>query len=261
MHDNDPENWSGSTALQAADDEQPQPRILLVEDEEHLAAGLKLNFELEGYGVDAAATTREAARLLLRAEAYAVIILDVMLPDLDGFTLCQRLRDAGNYTPVIMLTARSHPEDRVKGLEAGADDYLMKPFVLDELLARVKSLIRRAQWDRARSESGSPADLLHFGGAEVNFATCEATMNGEPVHLTRLELDLLRYFSENPGRVLSRKELLEHVWHLRNYPNTRTVDNFVARLRKHFEPQPRRPVHVLSVRGAGYRFVAGDAII
>jgi DNA-binding response OmpR family regulator len=242
------------------DDDAPTPRILLVEDEEHLAAGLKLNFELEGYAVDSAATVREAARLLLRAEAYAAIILDVMLPDLDGFTLCQRLRDAGNYTPVIMLTARSHPEDRVKGLEAGADDYLVKPFVLDELLARVRSLIRRAQWDKARADSGAQEDLLAFGEAEVNFATCEATMAGVPVHLTRLELDLLRYFSKNPGRVLSRKELLEHVWHLRNYPNTRTVDNFVARLRKHFEPQPRRPVYVLSVRGAGYRFVSGDAI-
>lgn len=247
----DPEDPASSRPVQ----------ILLVEDEEHLAAGLKLNFELEGYHVDTAATTREAARLLLRAEAYAAIVLDVMLPDLDGFTLCRRLRDSGNYTPVIMLTARSEPEDRVRGLEAGADDYLVKPFLLDELLARVNSLIRRAQWDKARSDGSPAADLLRFGQAEVNFATCEATMAGEAVHLTRLELDLLRYFADNPGRVLSRKELLEHVWHLRNYPNTRTVDNFVARLRKHFEPQPRRPIHVLSVRGAGYRFVDGDPIV
>ncbi len=231
-------------------------RILLVDDEDHLAAGLKLNFELEGYAVDIAATTREAARLLVRPDAFAAIVLDVMLPDLDGFTLCQRLRDSGNYTPVIMLTARADPEDRVRGLEAGADDYLVKPFLLDELLARVRSLIRRARWDQARAGGAAVADTLQFGEASVDFATCEATIRGQPLHLTRLELDLLKYFAEHPGRVLSRQELLENVWHLRNYPNTRTVDNFVARLRKHFEPQPRRPVHILSVRGAGYRFVA-----
>ncbi len=232
-------------------------RVLIVEDEEHLATGLKLNFELEGYSVDVAPDTRTARRFLLRPEGYAAIVLDVMLPDLDGFSLCKRLRDAGNYTPVIMLTARSSPDDRVLGLEAGADDYLVKPFELDELLARVRSLIRRARWDRQRAGVVGNSQVLRFGDASVDFATCEASMAGSAVHLTRLELDLMRYFADNPGRVLSRKELLEQVWHLRNYPNTRTVDNFVARLRKHFEPQPRRPVFILSVRGAGYRFVPG----
>ena len=232
-------------------------RVLIVEDEEHLATGLKLNFELEGYAVDVAPDTRTARRLLLKPEGFDAIILDVMLPDLDGFSLCRRLRDAGNYTPVIMLTARSAPEDRVLGLEAGADDYLVKPFELDELLARVRSLMRRAAWDRERIGGGSKAQLLQFGDAIVDFTTCEASAMGHALHLTRLELDLLRYFADNPGRVLSRQELLEQVWHLRNYPNTRTVDNFVARLRKHFEPEPRRPIHILSVRGAGYRFVSG----
>ncbi len=255
-----PEQSDDMKAVGGSGDEGDKVRILVVDDEDHLAAGLKLNFELEGYAVDIAPTTRDAARQLLRPDAYAAIILDVMLPDLDGFTLCKRLRDSGNYTPVIMLTARTNPEDRVRGLEAGADDYLVKPFVLDELLARVRSLIRRAQWDMARAGQPQQSDFLRFGQAVVNFATCEASMAGRQIHLTRLELDLLRYFAENPGRVLSRKELLEHVWHLHNYPNTRTVDNFVARLRKHFEPQPRRPVHMLSVRGAGYRFVEGEPV-
>lgn len=229
-------------------------RLLVVEDERHLSAGLKLNLELEGFEVDIAETSRQAGQFLVRPHAYATIILDVMLPDLDGFELCKRLRDSGNYTPVIMLTARSSPDDRVRGLEVGADDYLVKPFELTELLARVRSLIRRQAWATGPAGESSASSILQFGNARVDFDSQEVTVNGEPVSLTRLELDLVRYFAENPERVLSREELMEKVWLLRNYPNTRTVDNFVLRLRKHFEPDPARPIHFLSVRGSGYRF-------
>lgn len=234
----------------------PEPhrhRVLLVEDEAHLAAGLKLNLELEGYQVDVVGTARAAAAHLLGADAYDAIVLDVMLPDMDGFELCRRIRAAGNLTPVLMLTARGAAEDRVSGLDAGADDYLTKPFQLSELLARLRSLLRRRRWDSGSTPP--PGDVLCFGDARVDFATLEVTSRGQPVELTRLELDLVRYFAANAGRVISREELLEQVWKLRNYPNTRTVDNFIVRLRRHFEPDPANPVHFVSVRGSGYRFV------
>ncbi|MBZ0121561.1 MAG: response regulator transcription factor [Sandaracinaceae bacterium] len=227
--------------------------LLVVEDEEHLAAGLKLNLELEGYAVDLARTAREAGERLLRPDAYDAIVLDVMLPDLDGFELCERLRKSGNYTPVIMLTARSAAEDRVRGLESGADDYLVKPFELNELLARVRSLLRRRQWERT---DDAPTGKVRFGRAQIDFETHEVDVSGQGVKLTRLELDLVRYFVENAGRVIGRDELLEAVWKLRNYSTARTVDNFISRLRKHFEVDPANPEHFLSVRGRGYKFVA-----
>jgi DNA-binding response OmpR family regulator len=230
-------------------------RLLVIEDEEHLAAGLKLNLELDGYDVDVATTAREAGEHLLRADAYDAIVLDVMLPDVDGFELCKKLRKSGNYTPVIMLTARAAAEDRVHGLEVGADDYVVKPFELDELLARVRSLLRRRQWEQRSEEPAPPSGHVSFGRVSVDFDSHEVEVAGQPVKLTRLELDLLRYFIENPGRVLSRDELLEQVWKLRNYSSARTVDNFISRLRRHFELDPARPRHFLSVRGTGYKFV------
>jgi DNA-binding response OmpR family regulator len=233
---------------------EPPIRVLLVEDEEHLAAGLKLNFELEGYAVDVASTGREAGRLLLADRAYDAILLDVMLPDVDGFSLCQKLRDSGNTTPVLMLTARGDLEDRILGLNAGADDYLAKPFDLEELLARVRSLLRRRDWGR-KVETSRDTSLIRLGDAVIDFDTHEVTVRGAAVHLTKLELDLLRYFADNPGRVLSREELQQQVWKLHDYPSHRMVDNFIMRLRRHFEPDPRNPVVFLSVRGAGYKFV------
>lgn len=230
-------------------------RVLLVEDEEHLAAGLKLNFELEGYAVDVASTGREAGRLLLADRAYDAILLDVMLPDVDGFSLCQKLRDSGNTTPVLMLTARGDLEDRIEGLNAGADDYLAKPFDLEELLARVRSLLRRRDWSRKHEAQRTSPGILHLGDALIDFDTHAVTVRGEAVHLTKLELDLLRYFADNPGRVLGREELQQEVWKLQDYPSHRMVDNFIMRLRRHFEPDPRNPVVFLSVRGAGYKFV------
>lgn len=235
--------------------EMSAQRLLIVEDEDHLAAGLKLNLELEGYRVDLAASAKEAGQRLLDPNGYDAIVLDVMLPDVNGFDLCKKFRESGNFIPVIMLTARSSPEDRVLGLEAGADDYMVKPFELDELLARVRSVLRRRRWEQ-NIGGASKASTLAFGRAEINFDTHEVTVSGEPVQLTQLELDLLRYFAENAGRVLSRNELLERVWKLRNYGNTRTVDNFISRLRRRFEENPSAPAHFLSVRGAGYKFLA-----
>ncbi len=229
-------------------------RLLVVEDEEHLAAGLKLNLELEGYTVDVADSARAAGELLTNAEAYDAMVLDVMLPDVNGFELCARLRRAGNFVPVIMLTARASAEDRVRGLEAGADDYIAKPFSLDELLARVRSMLRRQAWEQ-RAQTGDPQTTLAFGEAIVDFDTHEVRVRDEERKLTQLELDLLRYFAANPGRVLTRTELLEKVWKLRNYNNSRTVDNFISRLRRHFEQDAADPKYFLSVRGAGYKFV------
>lgn len=230
-------------------------RLLIVEDEDHLAAGLKLNLELEGYRVDVAGNAKEAGQRLLDPSGYDAIVLDVMLPDVNGFELCKKFREAGNFIPVIMLTARSDPEDRMLGLEAGADDYMVKPFELGELLARVRSVLRRQRWEQ-NTGNHAKASKLSFGNARINFDTHEVVVDDEPVQLTQLELDLLRYFAENAGRVLSRTELLERVWKLRNYSNTRTVDNFISRLRRRFEEDPSSPVHFLSVRGAGYKFVA-----
>ncbi len=231
-----------------------ETRLLVVEDEEHLASGLKLNFELEGYSVDVARTIREVGARLVAAEVYDAIILDVMLPDGDGFELCRRLRQANNFIPVLMLTARTDADDRIRGLNSGADDYLPKPFDLDELMARVRSMLRRRRWD-VRADGGEAHAVLKFARARVDFDTQEVVVGDTPIKLTTLELDLLRYFAKHVGRVISRKELLEQVWRLGNYPNTRTVDNFIVRLRKHFEPNAEKPVHFVSHRGAGYKFV------
>ncbi len=235
--------------------DKPPTRILLVEDEQHLAAGLKLNFELDGYEVEVAGTGREAARLLLQDAHYDAIVLDVMLPDVDGFSLCQKLRLSGNTTPVLMLTARGSTEDRVEGLNVGADDYLTKPFDLEELRARLRSLLRRRAWDGKPTDVARPSNVLRLGGAVIDFDTHVVTVAGQPVHLTALELELLRYFAEHPGRVLGREELQQKVWRLNDYPSQRMVDNFIMRLRRHFEPDPRNPVLFVSVRGAGYKFV------
>jgi DNA-binding response OmpR family regulator len=230
--------------------------VLVVEDETHLAAGLKLNLELDGYRVLNARTVREAGAQLVQAAPIDLILLDVMLPDGDGYNFCRQLRDAGHYMPVIMLTARSAAEDRVRGLDSGADDYMPKPFELPELLARVRSALRRSGWRQADAPPAERAlGTLRFGEAVIDFDTHEATAFGKPLRLTQLELDLVRYFAQHPGRVLSREELLERVWKLRNAPNTRSVDNFIARLRKLFEREPEKPVHFVSHRGSGYRFV------
>lgn len=233
----------------------PLATVLVVEDEAHLAAGLRLNLELEGYRVVLARSAREAAAALLQPTPIDLVLLDIMLPDGDGYAFCRQLRDSGHFMPVIMLTARSAAEERVRGLDSGADDYLAKPFELPELLARVRSALRRSSWQQQGSEADKNRGSYGFGSVRVNFDTHEVTAFEQPVRLTQLELDLLYYFVQHPLRVLSREELLEQVWRLHNAPNTRSVDNFIVRLRKYFEPQPDKPVHFLSTRGTGYKFV------
>lgn len=236
---------------------EARPYVLVVEDEEHLAAGLKLNLSLEGFDVHVAGTGREAIAAFVQSRAFDAVVLDVMLPDMDGFQLCQRLRASGNFVPVVMLTARDSAQDRVRGLDAGADDYVTKPFELAELVARINSLLRRQTWEEGQREPRAGA--LTFGDAQVDFETHRVTVSGISHNLTHLELELLRYFANNEGRVVSREELLEKVWNMRHVPSTRTVDNFISRLRKVFEPDPKHPQHFLSHRGAGYRFVIDPA--
>jgi DNA-binding response OmpR family regulator len=167
----------------------------------------------------------------------------------------ERWRAAGRAMPVLILTARDGWHEKVAGIDAGADDYLAKPFELPELLARVRSILRRRHWDRREEKHGGPRAVVTIGEVRVDFESHEVSVRGEPVKLTRLELDLLRYFVEHPGKVVSRQQLLEEVWKLHNYSTARTVDNFVSRLRRHLEPDPQNPTHIVSVRGAGYKFV------
>lgn len=238
-------------------------RILVVEDEEHLAAALKLNLELEGYEVITVGSAREAGKALMQSPPFDALLLDVMLPDTNGIELCKRMRDAGDRTPVLMLTALGTTDDRVSGLEAGADDYLVKPFELEELLARVRSLLRRRRWEKS-APSEQEGGQLDIGIAQVDLdgrvvRIQRGAQAGKEFALTRLEFELLLYFVAHPNRVLSRQELQEKVWKLENYPNSRMVDNFMLRLRRYFEEKPSSPQTFVSVRGAGYKFVPGQA--
>jgi DNA-binding response OmpR family regulator len=231
------------------------PRILIVEDEANLAKGMQFNFEIEGYGVAVAADGAEAlVRLTGKgppAEAFDLVILDVMLPGIDGYVVAERLREAGDFTPILMLTAKSRPEDIVRGLEAGADDYLPKPFELPVLLARVKGLLRRREWARGGAEPGA----TRVGEAEVDFGNFEVRARGQTFRLTLLEAMLLKHLVQNAGRVVSKGEILEKVWNVSPDTATRAVDNFIMRLRKYIEADPRFPRHLHTVRGAGYRLV------
>lgn len=229
------------------------PSILVVEDEQHLAAGIVENLQLEGY---VATVARDGPTALERARrgAYDLVILDVMLPGLDGFSVCQKLRAEGNRTPILFLTAKGTAADRIHGLEVGGDDYLPKPFHLKELLLRVRAILRR-QPVRA-AEIPPTRSTMRFGKeCEVNFATFEAAGPGGRVTLTQKEAALLRLLTEEEGRVVSRHEILDRVWGRDQFPTTRTVDNFIVRFRKVFETDPDEPQHFLTVRSVGYRFV------
>jgi len=234
-------------------------RILIVEDEAHLATGIKFNLEIEGHEVDVVADGREALERLAPAgggekDGWELVLLDVMLPGLDGFQVVGGMRAAGNFTPVLMLTAKSLPEDVVLGLESGADDYLAKPFDLTVLLARVKGLLRRRDWARGEGEGPESARV---GEAEVDFRNFEVRTRGETVRLTLLEAMLLKLLVQNAGRVVSKAEILEKVWNVSPDTETRAVDNFIMRLRRVLEANPRFPQHLHTVRGAGYRLTLG----
>jgi DNA-binding response OmpR family regulator len=234
-------------------------RILLVEDEAHLAEGIRFNLELDGYEVEMIADGLAAVARLVPEDAgpaapeLDLVVLDVMLPGLDGFRIVRRMRQAGNFTPVLMLTAKSLPEDMVQGLEAGADDYLAKPFDLPVLLARVKGLIRRRDWTRG---GAGDLDIARIGDAEADFRRFEIRRQGETFRLTLLEAMLLKLLVQHRGQVVSKSEILEKVWNLDPETETRAVDNFVMRLRRHLGDNPRAPRHLETVRGAGYRLTS-----
>jgi two-component system alkaline phosphatase synthesis response regulator PhoP len=234
----------------------PEPtRVLVVEDDPHLAAGVIENLRAEGYDVSTAGDG-EQALTWLRGNACALILLDVMLPGIDGFGVCRNLREQGNNTPVLFLTARGDPADRVRGLQSGGDDYLAKPFHLQELLLRVRAILRRWDWYRSASATAATA-LLSFGGNEVDFRAFRArAWNGEAHELTEKEAMILKVLAEHGGEIVSREDLLEKVWGYDVFPSTRTVDNFILRLRKRFEKDPANPRHFLTVWGVGYRFLA-----
>lgn len=245
-------------------------RVLIVEDEAHLADGLQYNLQAEGHSTRVASDGVTATNLLLKEkEAFDAMILDVMLPGKDGFTVASELRAAKNFIPILILTARGHPEDVLKGFASGADDYLAKPFELPILLARLQGLLRRGDWMRqaaaaqagstASSQDNSPSAENEFGtfsfaGRTVDFGNLELRAGKSTTHLTLMESELLRHLIRNRGRVVSRKSILEEVWGLREDTDTRAIDNFIVRLRRYLEDNPSRPKHLLTVRGVGYRF-------
>ena len=230
-------------------------RVLVVEDNAHLAAGVMENLRAEGYEVSVSGDGEQALEWL-RQQSCALIVLDVMLPGIDGFGVCRTLREQGNNTPVLFLTARGDPADRVHGLEAGGDDYLAKPFHLQEFLLRVRAILRRWDWYRSASATADTA-VLRFGGNDVDFRAFRArSWNGEAQELTEKEAMILKVLAEHAGEIVSREDLLERVWGYDVFPSTRTVDNFILRLRKRFEKDPANPRHFLTVWGVGYRFLS-----
>jgi DNA-binding response OmpR family regulator len=247
-------------------------RVLVVEDEQHLADGLRFNLEAEGYQVQVA-ETGEAALELMKPESpdFDVVVLDVMLPGKDGFTVMSEMRGAGQFIPTLMLTARGHPEDVLRGFAAGADDYLTKPFELSILIARLRGLLRRREWLRssvhpaasepvkaepAKPEPSKKNDRFVFGDKSVEFDLLELHVRDQIFPLTLMEANVLRYLIEHEGKPVSRKKMLEDVWGLHEDTDTRAIDNFIVRLRRYIEDDPGSPQHLLTVRGVGYRFVA-----
>jgi DNA-binding response OmpR family regulator len=234
------------------------PHVLIVEDEEHLAQGLKFNLEAEGYRATIARDGETALEIAAAGDAgIDVIVLDVMLPGCDGFAVVEQLREREDRTPVLILTARGRSEDVLRGFDAGADDYLPKPFDLSILLARLHSLLRRWAWQRREHDAVAPAETeapYSFAGRTVDFAALELRVDGRTTRLTVMETELLRYLVRHQGRNIPRKELLEQVWRMREDTDTRAIDNFIVRLRRYIEDDPASPVFLRTVRGIGYRF-------
>jgi DNA-binding response OmpR family regulator len=249
-------------------------RILIVEDEMHLAEGLRFNLEAEGHSVRISGKGEEALDLLLNKNSdFEALVLDVMLPGKDGFTVARELREAKNYIPLLMLTARGRPEDVLKGFESGADDYLPKPFNLAILLARLESLLRRKNWHQSSPESTSPTvhatqngvttstaapsapEKFTFDGKTFDFETLQLKVGKQTFQLTLMEAELLRYLIRSTGKPVSRKAILQDVWNLHEDTDTRAIDNFIVRLRRYIERDPTKPRHLLTVRGLGYQFV------
>ena len=237
-------------------------RILVVEDEPHIADGLRFNLEAEGHEVTVTGDGEQALALLVDDQRpMDVVILDVMLPGKDGFETAAELRAAGQYVPILMLTARGRADDVLRGFEAGADDYLAKPFELGILLARVNGLLRRRRWNEQETPAPdeTPADSYTFAGRVLDFGAMEVRARGRSFRLTQMESDLLRYLVQHPGQAVSRGAILENVWDLHGSTDTRAIDNFIVRLRRHIEKEPGRPRHLLTVRSVGYKFVANPS--
>ena len=247
------------------------PHILVVEDEQHLAEGLRFNLEADGHHVTLAADGDAAIQHLTAGRGqFELVVLDVMLPGRDGFEVASTLRRRGDFVPILMLTARGRAEDVLKGFESGADDYLQKPFELAILLARIRGLLRRSAWARhvpAPSDAPAPVDasapaaeaqnVLTFAGSTLDLDALELRVaGGTAYHLTLMEADLLRYLVENAGKAVSRKAILERVWNLHEDTDTRAIDNFIVRLRRYLNEEADRPRHLLTVRGVVYKFIA-----
>jgi two-component system alkaline phosphatase synthesis response regulator PhoP len=258
--------------LSSAEGLHQMSAVLIVEDEQHLADGLRFNLEAEGYTVDAVSDGETALSLLVeKRRNYDALVLDVMLPGKDGFTVAAELRAAGYFVPVLMLTARGRPEDVLRGFESGADDYLPKPFELSVLLARLNALLRRRQWfDQAqtkerpnrdgaevsqRDQKEESREEFEFNNRVIDFGNLELRTPEQTIRLTLMEAQLLRYLVKHEGNVVSRKAILEKVWGLNEDTDTRAIDNFIVRLRKYIEDDPTKPEHLLTVRGVGYRFM------
>jgi DNA-binding response OmpR family regulator len=250
-------------------------RVLVVEDEAHLADGLRFNLQAEGHAVEVVGDGEAAMdRLLEKEERFDAVVLDVMLPGKSGFDVAALLREKKNYVPILMLTARGRPEDVLLGFASGADDYLPKPFELAILIARLDSLLRRSSWmkDPPALKAGDPllarnqaaekaeqqaaSDVFSFEGKSIDFGELELRTFGNTIHLTVMEAELLRYLVRGEGKIVSRKAILEDVWGLHENTDTRAIDNFVVRLRRYIEEDPSQPKHLQTVRGVGYRFVA-----
>jgi len=235
-------------------------QILVVEDEQHIADGLRFNLEAEGYQVQVVETGEAALDLLMAdAAAFDVMVLDVMLPGKDGFAVMSELRQSGRFIPTLMLTARGHPDDVLRGFAAGADDYLAKPFELAILIARIRGLLRRREWLRSGitgTEKSESSDVFTFGAKSIHFDLLEIHVHDQVFPLTLMEANILRYLVQHEGKPVNRKALLEEVWGLREDTDTRAIDNFIVRLRRYIEDDPGRPRHLVTVRGVGYRFVA-----
>lgn len=229
--------------------EEAKARLLVVEDELHLAETISDNLEVEGFEVSIVGDGNEALERI-RSEAPDLILLDVMLPGLDGFTVCERLRAEGNDVPILFLTAKSDEDDRVRGLRLGGDDYLGKPFDLRELLLRVQAILKRTSWFQGPSSVG---DVVRIGEASVDLKAYTATKAGKVVQLSSKETMILRCLAERAGEVVSRQEILDRVWGYDAFPTTRTIDNFIVRLRRVIEPDPHSPRYLHTIRGAGYR--------
>ena len=250
-------------------------RIFVVEDEAHLAEGLRFNLKEEGHSVEVVGDGESALDwLLAQAKEFDAVVLDVMLPGINGFTVATELREAKNYVPVLMLTARGRPEDVLEGFAAGADDYLPKPFELPLFLARLNGLLRRSEWLRGSQEkrsatkekangqdvpdsiSAENGEVFRLDGKTIDFGSLELRTKDSTIQMTLMEAKLLRHLIQNQGKTVSRSSILEDVWGLHEDTDTRAIDNFIVRLRRYLEENPAKPKHLLTVRGVGYRFVA-----